>query len=79
VTATESDVLLEREIRTQEKLNQVGRRRLLAEPLNSPSSRSLWVNALIDVKGDLHCIFYLLSENPSLFNDAGMWQVGGQV
>jgi hypothetical protein len=78
MTGFQSNPLLEQDLRTQLKLNEVGRRSLLSEPPNSPSSRSLWVDAIIDVEGDVHCIFYLLSANPTLCNDAGTLQVGDQ-
>lgn len=45
------------------KLNEIGRYALFHE---TPSPRRPWVEAIIKAQTDIHCLFYLLSANPSL-------------
>lgn len=74
-----------RELQCLLKLNAAGRYQLLhpelnsayhskdARPVNGQTQQlqqSLWVEAMARVKGDLECLFYLISANPSLCHSA---------
>lgn len=45
------------------KLNEIGRYKLFH---NTPTPRSMWMEAIAASEADIHCLFYLLSANPSL-------------
>lgn len=57
------------------RLNKAGRRKLLQ---NDNASRKQWVDALIDVKNDLGCIYYLLSRNPTALLEPALHSKEGQ-
>ncbi|CAB9511096.1 expressed unknown protein [Seminavis robusta] len=67
VTGYQSNSLLEQDLETHLKLNQVGRYALVHDESRT-ASRAQWANAIIAVEGNVHCLFYLLSANPSLCN-----------
>lgn len=50
------------------KLNRYGRRRLILEESNN---RESWLDAVMAIRNDLNCLFYLLQTNPSLCSAAG--------